>query len=379
MLRVVTAAIRRTTARTTTLRVVTIVLMAAAGLAACGTDDNSATARAVPPKDVRCATGSSVGAGSTFALNIVQQWIKNYSAACPASTINYQGIGSGGGIQQLTAGTIDFAGTDVPLSATERAAARPKIGPVVHIPWAAGAVAVEYNLRGVDDLRLSPTTLAALFSGAITRWDDPRVREDNPGVDLPGAPVQVIHRSDGSGTTAAFTAYLRAAAPQVWTSGSGKDIRWPVGQGAKGSDGVTAQVKQAEGAIGYAELSFATGSSLKTAKVRNASGAYMGPDAASVTAALAGAKIDPDRIIAIDYAAPDPAAYPVAIVTYVAMPQVPRDVVKNQLLVAFVDYALGEGQEAAVPLGYAPLPPTMRDIARSAARSLAAVGDSGAD
>lgn len=309
----------------------------------------------------------------------MQQWIKDYGAACPSSQLNYQGIGSGGGIQQLIGRTVDFAGTDVPLSATERAAATPKVGAVVHVPWVAGSVAIEYHLRGVDDLQLSPATLAGLLAGGIQRWDDPRVQADNPGVELPAAPVQVVHRSDGSGTTAALTAYLQAAAPQEWRLGTGKEVKWPTGSGAKGSDGVTAQVKGSEGTIGYAELSYARGASLPVAKVRNAAGAYAGPEAAAVTAGLATAAVSADHVVQLDYSSRDPAAYPIAVVSYAAVPYALGASAKAPLLSTFIDFAINGGQSEAEPLGYAPLPPKVHDAAQAAVRSLMRPGDASAD
>jgi phosphate transport system substrate-binding protein len=233
-----------------------LVVTAFAATTACGTDDNS-------ERLTRGRTGGAPvagagdratlsGAGATFPATLVQEWIKHYSTLAPGVTVNYQPIGSGAGIQQLTARTVDFAGSDVPLKESEVAASGGP-GAVVQIPWTAGGVAVAYNLPGVGALRLSPRALAGIFAGRITRWNDPAIKADNPDAPLPASGIQVVHRSDGSGTTNVFTDYLKAVAPDIWTYPSGKD--WPAGTagtGAKGSDGVTAAVKQSTGAIGYA-------------------------------------------------------------------------------------------------------------------------------
>jgi len=321
---------------------------------ACGSDDN--TASTAKDAKIDCATGSIAGAGSTFVQNIAQQWVKDYTASCPGATINYQGVGSGAGIQQFTAGTVDFAGSDVALTATERSAAEAKYGNVLQIPWSAGAVAIEYRLDGVTELQLSPAALAGIFAGTITKWDDAAIKADNASTTLPATPIQVIHRSDGSGTTAAFTAYLSSAEPTVWTAGTGKDVKWPTGQGAKGSDGVTKAVKATNGAIAYAELSFAKGNSLSAVKIKNPAGKFVGPDEATgVTEALNEAEVAANLEAKINYAPKGANAYPISTVTYVITAGVPSDPTKANLIKSFVTYALGDGQSAATRLFYAGL------------------------
>ncbi len=354
-------------------KLVPLAVLAVLGLGGCGSDSNSTTGAAPTLTGAACATGAVSGAGSTFVQNLAQQWVTDYGRACSGATINYQGVGSGAGISQFTAGTIDFAGSDVPLKPEELAAAQAKYGAVLQIPWSAGGIAVEYKLSGVDNLKLSPATLAGLFAGTVTRWDDAAVKADNPGVTLPSVPVQVIHRSDGSGTTAAFTAYLTAVAPQVWKAGTGKDIAWPVGQGAKGSDQVTAAVKATEGAVGYAELSFAKGSGVSTASIRNAAGSFVGPDApGGVSAALAEATVPANLNVALNYAPTSAQAYPISTVTYVILPAKPADAGKATLLRAFITYALGQGQNSAPALQYAPLPPALVEPAKAAAATISA-------
>ena len=343
---------------------------------ACGSDTNKTstggnkTSATQGTAQAQCAPGTISGAGSTFVQTIVQQWIKDFGAACPGATVNYQGVGSGAGIQQLTAGTVDFAGSDVAMSPAEQSAAEAKVGPVLHIPWSAGGIAVEYHLSGVSDLKLTPDALAGIFAGKITKWNDPAIASANSGTALPSTGIQVIHRSDGSGTTAAFTAYLAAVSPSIWTVGSGKDVPWPTGQGAKGSDGVTAAVKQTDGAIGYSEVSFAKGATLGIAKIRNASGNFVGPDGNAVAAALQSADVPPDLKIKINYAPPSPDAYPISTTTFAIVPKKPADSTKAGLIRAFVLYALGPGQRSAESLSYAPLPTSLADQATAAAQSI---------
>ncbi len=348
--------------------------------AACGSDSNSSgdakdsgsTSTTAAGAAVECASGTISGAGSTFVQTIVQQWIKDYGAACPGATVNYQGVGSGAGIQQLTAGTVDFAGSDVLMKPEEESAAQAKVGPVLQIPWSAGGVAIEYHLSGVSDLKLTAAALAGIFAGTITKWNDPAIASSNSGTSLPASSIQVVHRSDGSGTTAAFTGYLAAAAPSVWTLGSAKDVAWPVGQGAKGSDGVTAAVKQADGSIGYAEVSFAKGAGLGMAKIQNAAGSFVGPDGDAVAAALAEAEVPANLHVNVNYLPKASAAYPISTTTLVLVPAKPADVAKGKLLRAFVLYALGRGQQAADSLSYAPLPASLATQATTVAKTIGA-------
>ena len=351
-----------------------VVLLALVG-GACGSNDNSSSSgtSTTSKEKVACAAGSVQGAGSTFVANLAQQWIKDFEAACgSSSTITYQSVGSGAGIQQFTAGTVDFAGSDVPMKATEQTAAEAKNGPVIHIPWTAGAIAVETNISGVTDLKLSGETLAGIFAGKIKKWDDPAIKADNGSASLPSTGIQVIHRSDGSGTTAAFTAYLTAVAPTTWTFGAAKDVPWPTGQGAKGSDGVTAAVKQTEGAIGYAELSFAKASSLGVAQIKNESGAFVKPSAAGVSAALKAATVPANLEITINYKPTDAAAYPISTTTFVILPQKPADAAKGKLIKDFILYALGPGQSSAEGLDYAPMPTSVLEQAKTAANAIQA-------
>lgn len=340
-----------------------LALLLSLPVTACGTDNNGPSASfggatAVPAPGAADQAILS-GAGATFPASIIQEWIKQYRSVGPGVTINYQPVGSGAGIQQLTAKTVDFAGSDVPLREAEQAATG-GAGNVVLIPWTAGGLAVEYNLPGVVGLRLSPATIAAIFIGRIARWDDPAVRAENPGTGLPSAGIQVVHRSDGSGTTQVFTDYLRATAPEVWALPAGKD--WPAGAagtGAKGSDGVTAAVKQAVGAIGYSELSFPKQAGLGIATIRNKAGQYVGPAARGVSAALASATVNPDLTLKINFLADAVDAYPISTISYLLFYRSGADPVKDAALKHFAAWALTEGQKLAETFDYAPIPPSI--------------------
>jgi len=192
--------------------------------AACGSNNNKKSSSSGTTVPIACDPGSIQGAGSTFVNNIVQQWSKDFQAKCSGATISYQSVGSGAGIQQFTAGTTDFGATDVLMTAAEEQGAVAKGGQVATIPWSGGGIALEYNLSGVSDLKLSPETVAGIFAGKIKTWNDTAIKNDNSGANLPSTGIQVIHRSDGSGTTGAFTGYLTAVAPTVWTAGAAKDV-----------------------------------------------------------------------------------------------------------------------------------------------------------
>jgi phosphate transport system substrate-binding protein len=341
-------------------RLAAVVILAALAASACGTDDNSARLSAGRPTGAPVAGAQDratlSGAGATFPATIIQEWIKQYRPLAPGVTVNYQPIGSGAGIQQLISRTVDFAGSDVPLKASEVEATGGQ-GAVIQIPWTAGGVAVEYNLPGVDGLRLTPQALAGVFAGRITRWDDPAIKSENPNASLPGSGIQVVHRSDGSGTTQVFTDYLKAVAPDVWTYSSGKD--WPAGTpgtGAKGSDGVTAAVKQSVGAIGYAEPSYPKQAGLGVASVRNAAGRFHTPEAKAVSAALAAATVRPDGSLALNFTAPNPEAYPISSASYLMFYRDATDADRDTALRHFAAWALIDGQELAEDLDYAPLP-----------------------
>ncbi|MFL5542489.1 MAG: phosphate ABC transporter substrate-binding protein PstS, partial [Longimicrobiaceae bacterium] len=259
-------------------------MVLAALLAACGRGD-AGDAKAAPGAAPAGGSVSLTGAGATFPAPVYGKWFSDYGQAHGVQ-VNYQSIGSGGGIQQVTAGTVDFGASDAPMSAEEEA----KVPGILQLPTVLGAVAVTYNLPGVQQpLRLSGPVLASIFLGKVTKWNDAAIAADNPGVQLPNTNVAVVHRSDGSGTTFVFTDYLAKVSPE-WKAGpgSGKSVSWPGGLGAKGNEGVAGAVKQTAGAIGYVELAYAMQNQLSMAALKNQSGAYVSPTVDATAAAAAG-------------------------------------------------------------------------------------------
>jgi phosphate transport system substrate-binding protein len=328
-------------------------------LSGCGSDDNGSTDDTAAK--ISCATGDLKGAGSTFQKNIVAEWIKDYTAQCTGATLDYQGIGSGAGIKQFGAGTIDFAGSDSAMKDEEQAAADARCGSkAVHLPVTAGGIAVAYNLPGVKDLQLSPETLAGIFQGTVKKWDDAAVKADNPGATLPSTAITAVHREDSSGTTGVFSKFLKATAP-TWKLGADKELSWPAGvQGAKGSDGVTQAVASAEGGVTYVEKSFVDSSaSLAAAKVKNSGGEYASIDGDGVTEALAGAETTVegnDVRVSVDFTKVAGDAYPITTVSYEIACEKGKDAAKTALLKSYLAYAVGDGQDSAEEAGFAPLP-----------------------
>jgi phosphate transport system substrate-binding protein len=294
-----------------------------------------------------------VGAGATFPYPLYSKWVDVYERETGVR-INYQSIGSGGGIRQLLEGTVDFGASDVPMT-DEQLASAPR--PILHVPTAVGAVAVVYNLPGLEgSLKLTPAVLGDLFLGRITRWNDPRLAETNPDLALPDGAVSIVHRSDGSGTTAILTEYLSDVNP-AWQErvGAGMGVNWPVGLGGKGSEGVSGQVRQLPGSLGYVELAYAVQSGLPFAAIQNRAGRFVSPSLESTTAAAAGTTLPADlRGSIVD--APGAQSYPVAGFTYLLMYQDQVDQARGRALADFVSWCLHEGQPYATELGYASLP-----------------------
>jgi phosphate transport system substrate-binding protein len=309
------------------------------------------------------------GAGATFPYPLYSKWFSEYRKVDPAAEINYQSIGSGGGIRQFLDGTIDFGATDAPMTPEQKAKAK---GPVFHVPTALGAVVVTYNLAGVaEPLRLAPETLASIFLGKITQWNDPRLTALNPGVSLPAQPIALIHRSDASGTTAIFSEYLGQVSSE-WreTVGVGPALKWPAGLGGKGNEGVTGLVRTTPGALGYVELVYARTNGLPMASLRNRAGRFVSPSEQSLKAAaekavarLGSNPVDELVVSIVDSEGQE--AYPIASFTYLLVSG-KMSGAKGKTLVAFLGWALGDGQKLAPPLHYAPLPEAL--IARVEAR-----------
>jgi phosphate transport system substrate-binding protein len=291
------------------------------------------------------------GAGATFPYPLYSKWFSDYNKLFPDIRFNYQSIGSGGGIQQFTAGTVDFGASDAPMGAEEQA----RVPDVVHVPTVLGAVVVTYNAP-VQGLRLTPAVLADVFLGKITKWNDAKLAAVNPGTALPDAAITVVRRSDGSGTTYVFTDYLSKISPE-WKekAGTGKSVSWPVGLGGKGNEGVTGLVKQTPGSIGYVELAYASQNKLPTALLQNKDGNFVAPSIAATSAAAAGVTIPADYKVSVTNASGKD-AWPIASFTYLLVHKDAKDQAKGDALVKFLWWAIHDGQAVAAPLEYAPLP-----------------------
>jgi len=292
------------------------------------------------------------GAGATFPFPIYSKWFSAYNKLHPDVQINYQSIGSGGGIKQVTERTVDFGASDAPLTDEQLQKAQG----IQHVPTVMGAVVIVWNLPEVKELRLAPETLAAIYLGKITKWNDPAMQKENPGAKLPDMAITVAHRSDGSGTTNIFTDYLAKVSPE-WKAGPGKgtSVNWPAGLGGKGNEGVTGVVKQTEGAIGYVELAYANQNKLPTAELRNHDGQWVKPTLEGVSAAAAKATIPDDyRVSITDQPGKD--AYPIAAFTYLLVYRDQQNAQKGDALLEFLWWAEHEGQKDAAALDYAPLP-----------------------
>lgn len=298
------------------------------------------------------------GAGATFPYPIYSKWFDEYAKVDPSVRFNYQSIGSGGGQKQIIAQTVDFGATDGPMSDQNLAKAP---GKILHIPTVAGAVVLTYNLPGNPAVKLDGPTIANIFLGNITKWSDPAIAGQNPGLQLPDDDILVVHRSDGSGTSFIFTDYLSKVSPD-WKSkvGANTAVRWPTGLGADGNDGVSGQIQQTPGAFGYVELLYAVQNKMPVAEIKNAAGNYIGPTTDSVTAALASAQIPDDFRFSMTNA-PGADSYPIAGVTWLLVYQKQDNADKGKKMVEFLDWALTKGEDMAAPLDYAPLPQPLRD------------------
>jgi phosphate transport system substrate-binding protein len=315
------------------------------------------------------------GAGSTFVYPVMTRWIQDFSQAHPNVRINYQSIGSGGGIQQVKAGTVDFGASDAALTDQQLSA----MSPVVQIPESAGPVCITYNLPGLTQpLRLSGEAVAGIFLGTIKTWKDPILAKDNPGVKLPSTTIIVSHRSEGSGTTNIFTTYLTAVSPD-WKQkvGAGPAVSWPVGIGGKGSEGVTGNIRNSAGAIGYVELTYAEQNHLPTAAIKNAAGTYVQPTAAGTTSAIAAfsAQLAQDpRVPIVNPPATAADAYPISGLTFLIIPKDGPDKAKRAALKQFIQYIIIDGQAAAGTLNYAPLPDGVKQYDQQQLQQLTAAG-----
>jgi phosphate transport system substrate-binding protein len=338
--------------------------MAALGAVAAGAMLAAAACSSSPSTGSGGGSGSSTinGAGSTFAAPMYQQWAGQYHQSVNSKVqINYQAIGSGGGIAEFAQGVVDFGATDAPMSATEQSAAQAGQGSIVlHIPMIIGAVAIIYNEPAIKHLVLDGPALANIWLGKITKWNDPAIKKLNPGVALPSAAIQPVERADSSGTSYAYTSYLSQISP-TWASqvGASKTPSWPVGTGATGSSGVAAAVQQTAGSIGYVELGYAVQGHIPYASLVNSSGKAVAPSTASTEAAAASATY-PTDVTKLTFSlnnSPASTAYPLVTPTYILIAQHPKDQAKRKAITAWLTWALQPAQQKETPsLGYAPLP-----------------------
>ena len=347
------------------LAVVPLTAALAMGVAACGSSSNGSTGST-------SGSGGSVnatlnGAGSTFAAPIYQQFGSNLKGQ--GLTINYQSVGSGAGVAQFTAGTVDFGASDPPLKPEEITAAKKK-GDPLQFPVAFGAITVSYNLSGVKSgLKLDGKTIADIFLGKVKTWNDPEIKALNSGLNLPSTAIQVVHRSDESGTTKGFTTFLSAYSPE-WKStvGADKTVKWPTGTGAKGNAGVAAAVKQSDGTVGYVEQAYALQNNFTFANVKNKSGKYIAPTLASTSAAGDGVSV-PSNLGFTVIDSPNAAAYPISSQTFVLfykdLCKAGMSQAKAKGAATFLNYVYGDGQNVLKQLSYAPLPAAIASKAKA--------------
>jgi len=309
------------------------------------------------------------GAGATFPYPIYSKWFNQYHQEHPEIEINYQSIGSGGGIRQVTAGTVDFGASDGPMSDQQLADAKVKI---IHLPTVLGAVVPAYNIPGFKgELKFTPEVIAGIYLGKITSWNDPAIAKANPGVSLPNQNIIVVHRSDGSGTTYIFTDYLSKVSNE-WRDGVGKStsVKWPTGLGAKGNEGVAGMVRQMEGAFGYVELIYALQNNITFGSVKNAAGSFLKASLDSTTAAAASMKTMPADFRVSITNAPGKDSYPIASFTWLLVPADWKDKAKEKVIVGFLNWMLERGQTMTTDLNYAPLPDAVKQKEREAIKTI---------
>lgn len=309
------------------------------------------------------------GAGATFPYPMYSKWFSEYNKLHPDVRINYQSIGSGGGIRQVLNGTVDFGASDGPMTDEELKEAKVKI---LHIPTVLGADVPAYNVPGVSgDLKFTQEVLANIFLGKITAWNDPAIAKENPGVNFPNQPIVVVHRSDGSGTTYIFTDYLSKVSKE-WEStvGKGTSVKWPIGLGGKGNEGVAGQIRQLQGSIGYVELIYAVENKITYGSVRNAAGNFVKATLDGVTEAAASVKTMPADFRVSITNAPGKTAYPISSFTWLLIPAQAKDPKKGKIIADFLDWMLNDGQKMTNQLSYAPLPANVVEKVKTAVKQV---------
>ena len=344
----------------------------ALGAAACGSDDSNPSSGGSSSSSNASggakAGGTINGAGATFPAPVYQEWAARFKED-QGTTVNYQAIGSGGGIAQFSAGTVDFGATDSAMKDDEIATAEKQGSDPVHVPTVLGAVTVSYNVDGVEQgLKLDGETVADIFLGKIKKWNDPKIASQNSGAQLPSTSITVCHRSDESGTTANFTSFLTDYS-STWKSGPGTDksVKWPTGTGAKGNDGVAGCVKQTKGAVGYVEQAYALQNKFTTAAIKNKSGKYIEPSLQATSAAASGVT-PPEGLRFSTINSDNPGAYPISAVTFLLVWQdackAGQNATQAKLVKNWLNYGLGAGQQVAPQLQYAPLPDNIKTAAQ---------------
>jgi phosphate transport system substrate-binding protein len=346
----------------------------ALGAAACGSDDSNpgsggSSSSSSSGGGTAKAGGTINGAGATFPAPVYQEWAARFKES-NGTTVNYQAIGSGGGIAQFSAGTVDFGASDAPMKDDEIATAKKQGSDPVHVPTVLGAVTISYNLDGVDQgLKLDGKTAADIFLGKVKKWNDPEIASQNSGVQLPSDSITVCHRSDESGTTKNFTEFLADYSP-AWKSGPGvdKSVKWPTGTGAKGNDGVAGCVKQTKGAVGYVEQAYALQNKFTTAAVKNSSGKFVEASLQATSAAARGVTPPADlRFSTINAKSPD--AYPISAVTFLLVwrdgCKTGQNATQAKLVKDWLNYGLSDGQAVAPQLQYAALPDAIKKKAQA--------------
>jgi phosphate transport system substrate-binding protein len=340
------------------------------GLAACGGGTTTSDSTTGAGAEGGVSLGGNValtGAGASFPAPLYQNWFIELNKVVPELQVNYQSVGSGAGVEQFTAETVDFGASDTGMKDEEIA----KVARgVILLPMTAGSIVMAYNLPGVADLKLSRAAYSGIATGKITKWNDPAIAADNPGVTLPDRPITFVHRSDGSGTTGVFTKNMAAISPEFEQAiGEGKSVEWPktgTFVGAKGNEGVTAQIQQTEGAIGYIEYGYATQNNLAFATLENRAGNFIKVDDEKAAATLANVEL-PDNLRAFVVDADGPDSYPFVTYTWIMVYEKYPDAQKAKGIEVMVEYGINQGQEVAGALGYIPLPKNVRERIAAAA------------
>ena len=348
-----------------------LVGIAAAVLAACGSSSSTGSATPTP---VDVGSGALTGAGATFPAPFYQKAFFDYTALYPQVTVNYQAVGSGAGISQFQKGTVDFGASDVPMSATDIAKVPGGASALVQVPTTLGVISIAYNLSGVSKLQLDGATLADIFLGKVTKWNDPEIFALNLGVSLPSSAIQVVHRSDGSGTTYHFSDYLAKVSPE-WMSkvGVAKSLKWPAGIGGSGNQGVAQAVTSTAGAIGYVELAYVVQTGMSQAFIKNAAGNFVQASVAGASAAAAqNTSVSPTNFSITNEPGAD--TYPIAGFSWVILPTSISDATKGKALVHLFKWLVTDGQKDGTALQYAALPTPVQNLALTNLKTIQAGG-----